>query len=100
MKTTFKLMAVASVASMLFGSQAFAGNSLAQQRLAERNAAYFKQTGMQTSSNWKPSTAPYEASSPHQRMAQRNAEYFAGKTAGATESQPIIKPTNSHPTKH
>lgn len=100
MKPTFKLMAAVSVASIMFGSQAFAGHSLAQQRLAERNAAYFKQTGTQTSSNWTPSAAPYEPASPHQRMGQRNAEYFAGKTTSVAESAPVREPATSHPKKH
>lgn len=97
MKSTFKLMAIVSVASLLFGSQAFAGNSLGQQRLAERNAA----NGIQHASvTWAASAAPSEPSSPHHRMGQRNAEYFAGKVSNVAGYQPAKEPAPSHPTKH
>ena len=100
MKFTFKLMAIVSVASLLFGSQAFAGNSLGQQRLAERNAAYFKQNGIQHASvTWAASAAPSEPSSPHHRMGQRNAEYFSGNVSNVAGYQPAKEPAHSHPTK-
>lgn len=94
MKTTFKLTAALALASGLIASQAFAGDTLGQQRLADRNAEYFKQAGTQTSSNWTPPAQTYDASNPHQRMGQRSAEYFAGKPGAQDDSQPVreIKP--------
>lgn len=100
MKTTFKLIAVTAVATSVMASQAFAGDSLGQERLAERNAAYFGQTtGHQTAA----APSQYDtATSPQQRLGQRNAEYWAGKgSSKAASSQPSSSNTMeySHPTK-
>ena len=98
MKITFKLMTAVVLASTTIASQAFAGDSLGKERLAQRNSAYF---GNKASSAVIAPSAYDTATSPQQRLGQRNAEYWAKTGTGKTVSQSpsMAEPMPSHPTK-
>mgnify|MGYP000604342623 CR=1 FL=1 len=102
MKTTSKLMTAVIIVATAIASQASA-SSLGQQRLAERNAAYFEQMGHKGSSGQIAQNSDYDfAVTPQQRMAKRSAAYWAGKSSATTESQqfPASRAVEStHPTR-
>jgi hypothetical protein len=97
MKTTLKLMTAIVLASTAIASQASAA-TLGQERLAERNSAYF---GNKASSAVIAPSAYDTVTTPQQRLGQRNAEYWAKTGTGKTVSQSpsMAEPMPSHPTK-
>ncbi len=86
MHNSLKMAAALAFASGLIASQAFAGETLSQRRLAERNTDYFSESGSRSSSNWAPQAVAYDVNNPHHRMGQRSFEYFAGKAAPNSKS--------------
>lgn len=101
MKTTLKIMTAIVLASTAIASQASAA-TLGQERLADRNASYFQQSGHQSMSNAIDAESTYDtATSPQQRLGQRNAEYWASMKASKTAapSSTMSEPMSSHPTK-
>jgi len=85
MKTTSKILTVAAVAMGMLTSAAYAGSDIHQQRMAEKNAAYFQGKGSASAATHNPD---YDfAVNPQQRMAKRNAEYWTQKGSGAAQSQ-------------
>ena len=102
MKTTLKIMTAIVLASTAIASQASAA-TLGQERLADRNSAYFEQSGHQTVSNAIAAESTYDtATTPQQRLGQRNAEYWASMkaTKAAAPASAMSEPMPSHPTKH
>lgn len=86
MKNTSKIFTLAAIAVSVMTSAAYAGSDLQQQRLADRNAAYFQG---QSSSSTVTHNSDYDfANRPEQRLAARNAAYFAQSGKGEMQTQP------------